>query len=504
MSRQFIQFNNISFSYDTSEKELFSGLSLTLPAGWTGIAGPNGSGKTTLLMLSTGILKPSSGSIIGTENAFLCEQRTDLCPEMLCDFIEAYGKEAGIIRDRLRIGADWPWRWETLSHGERKRAQIAVLLWLQPDVLALDEPTNHLDFTAREMINEALLTYNGIGLLVSHDRKLMDSMCSQTLFLYPPDAVLRPGGITQGIQIEKDEQTAIRKQKSVKIKDLKKLRRESAARRTIADSSDSRVSKKNISAKDHSAKDKIDRARITGKDSTGGKLLNQMKSRIDRAETELEGIKYRRNYRTGIILAGSISVRNSLLSMNKGFIDLGNSHNLYYPDLNIKPEDRISITGNNGCGKSTLIKKIISELNISNNRLTYIPQEIDISSSKEILNRVRSLDRPGLGKLMSIISCLGSRPERLLQSSSPSPGETRKILLALGMMNEPHIIVMDEPTNHMDLDSITAIEDALNEVNCSLLLVSHDRIFLDRLTDINWDIAEDDKNEHYCLNVILK
>ena len=92
---------------------------------------------------------------------------------------------------------------------------------------------------------------------------------------------------------------------------------------------------------------------------------------------------------------------------------------------------------------------------------------------------------------MTIVSRLGSRPERLLESTEPSPGEFRKLLLALGMTYEPHIIIMDEPTNHMDLPSIECLEQALSDCPCCLVLISHDRYFLEKLTDIRWNIRQD-------------
>lgn len=90
--------------------------------------------------------------------------------------------------------------------------------------------------------------------------------------------------------------------------------------------------------------------------------------------------------------------------------------------------------------------------------------------------------------MMTMVSRLGSRPESLLQTQLPSPGETRKLLLALGMAREPYIIVMDEPTNHMDLPSVHCLETALAECTCALLLVSHDRRFLRRLVTLEWRI----------------
>ena len=104
---------------------------------------------------------------------------------------------------------------------------------------------------------------------------------------------------------------------------------------------------------------------------------------------------------------------------------------------------------------------------------------------------------------MTIVSRLGSRPEKLLGSDEPSPGETRKLLLATGMTFSPHIIIMDEPTNHMDLPSIECLEQALKDCPCSLLLVSHDRYFLNRLTGRQWNITPDSNSPgKYNLSVL--
>ena len=92
---------------------------------------------------------------------------------------------------------------------------------------------------------------------------------------------------------------------------------------------------------------------------------------------------------------------------------------------------------------------------------------------------------------MTLISRLGSRPGRLLASTTPSPGEIRKILLARGVERGPHLIVMDEPTNHLDLPSIECLENALAEAPCALLLVSHDERFLARLTTVRWTLVQD-------------
>jgi macrolide transport system ATP-binding/permease protein len=164
---------------------------------------------------------------------------------------------------------------------------------------------------------------------------------------------------------------------------------------------------------------------------------------------------------------------------------------LTYPELVIRPKDRIAVTGANGSGKSTLIRHIVKLLNVPKKHVTYIPQEIDVRRSQEILARAQTFDGENLEHLMPIVSRLGSRPERLLSSVEPSPGETRKLLLALGMTRRPQIIIMDEPTNHMDLPSIECLEHALSDCPCSLVLVSHDKRFLENLTQTQWQIAAD-------------
>jgi ATPase subunit of ABC transporter with duplicated ATPase domains len=150
-----------------------------------------------------------------------------------------------------------------------------------------------------------------------------------------------------------------------------------------------------------------------------------------------------------------------------------------------------------------LIRHLINVLNAPKEHITYVPQEIDLSRSQDTLVQARALPHDQLGHLMTIVSRLGSRPHRLLDSTEPSPGETRKLLLALGMTRLPHIIVMDEPTNHMDLPSIECLEQALADCPCSLLLVSHDKRFLKALAQIEWRIAKDVCSEEmFALQII--
>lgn len=172
---------NIVFTYPGTSEPLLDGIDVTFARGWTAVLGDNGIGKTTLAKLAIGRLSPDAGRISPTPNRLhtgYCPQNTDETPENLEDFACDWSPQAMEIRRELGIGDDWPWRPGTLSGGEAKRLQIACALATDPDVLVLDEPTNHVDRPTRERIIAALRSYDGIGILVSHDVALIDAVAS--------------------------------------------------------------------------------------------------------------------------------------------------------------------------------------------------------------------------------------------------------------------------------------------------------------------------------------
>ncbi len=490
-----IQFQNVSFSYGRATQSLITDLSVHFRQGWTGIVGANGAGKSTILKLATGGLEPQQGRVVIPEYAIYCQQRTDDAPEHLYDLLHAVSGDAFGIKGRLGLEDDWLERWTTLSHGERKRAQIAVAMWRNPQVLAVDEPTNHLDVEAQDLLFDALSTFRGVGLLVSHDRKLLDDLCRQCLFVDPPDCILRPGNYRHGVQQASLEVMTAKKQRTKAKQEFLKIKRETTKRRDAASQAHRKRSKRGLAMKDHDARGKINLARVTGKDGVAGKRLNQLGGRLSQARTKMESIKVKKTYNLGIWMPGAISKRNTLFNLPAGSLSLGGDRWLHFPDLMMKPDDRIALTGLNGSGKSTLIGHIMQSMNLPENHVTYVPQEIDIHASQDIMDRARELPHERLGQMMTVVSCLGSRPQQLLESVEPSPGEIRKVLLATGIANVPHLIVMDEPTNHLDLPSIECLEQALIDCPCGLLLVSHDRCFLDVLVPKRWHIAEGDKAE---------
>lgn len=495
-----LDFTGVCYTFDTLGSPLIADLSVRFGPGWTGIVGANGAGKTTLLRLATGDLSPSTGTIGQAGPALYCAQRTDDPPDGLDTLLQATDGPTLKLCGQLGLQDDWLNRWHTLSHGERKRAQLAVALWREPAVLAVDEPSNHIDAEARVMLLEALRRFRGIGLLVSHDRAMLDELCSQCLFIDPPyPAVLRPGGYAKGYEQALADNERARVMRDKAKQEVRQIRRNMAERRERAAREHKVRSKRGLAKKDHDTRAKINAARLT--DSKAGASLRQVQGRMRHAEQHLAGIHVKKQAELGFWLPQCRSKMDYLLSTEPGTLLIGDegdtsARQLQLPELKIRPDDRVAITGPNGAGKSTLIRHLMLHLLLPMDRVMLMPQEISVGESETIIRQVRQTPPNELGRLMNVISRLGSDPNRLLQTALPSPGEVRKMLLAIGVVCGASLIVMDEPTNHLDLPSIRCLEDALAECPCALVLVSHDEAFLKRLTTTRWEISCDESEIH--------
>ena len=499
-----VRFRGVTFQYDGQIEPILSRITMQLSPGWTGVVGANGAGKTTILKLTIGLLMPVEGNIEAPDDAIYCPQRTDDSPDELVALLDSHDGTARMLMGRLKIETDWLDRWETLSHGERKRAQIGVALWRSPAVLAIDEPTNHLDLDARRLLENALAAFRGVGLLVSHDRALLDSLCRQTLFVDPPSAKLRPGGVSQGSDQANQEREYVEQQVASAKREQSRLRREASKVRGEASRADRRRSKRGFSAKDSDAREKINRARLTGKDGLAGKRLNQLDGRLQQVNVRAAKLaaKVNKQSELGISIPGARLRRDFLLRIPSGRIRLSKDRQVEHSDLALHPQDRIGLVGPNGSGKSTVIRHILEKLGDDQDLVTYLPQEICAVASSEILGYARSLSGELLGKVMTVVSRLGSEPQRLLNSEVPSPGEVRKLVLGLGISHASPFFILDEPTNHLDIPSIECVEAALREFDCGLLLVSHDERFLKNLTQTIWRLDEGNRTGVTQLKII--
>ena len=491
-----LQIQDLTIHYNTSLNPLFERLSANIPAGWTGIIGANGIGKSTLLKVITDDIEPDSmtvsGRLEGPTSRIWCRQECEHPPPegepFLASLYEGDGVTGGIA-SRLHIGNEWLLRWESLSFGERKRFQIAVALGLESDLLAVDEPTNHLDEEGREYVLTALSRYRGIGLLVSHDRDLIDALCSRCLFIRDDGVRLRPGGVSRGLEEEQNEHLAERREYEYARAAAKALEKEAAERRRLAESQQVRRSKRGLDIKDHDARFKRNRARISGKDGTGGKLLRQLDGRIAQATHKMEARMPGAVRKSGISVTGMSTRRDAVVRLPETRIDLG-ERVLIVPDLTVEPGMRVALTGRNGSGKSTLIRSIVENSQLSPGDTLYVPQELTVADRAMLRERFELLPKKEKGRITSAFSRLGSKPEALLEGSGLSPGEARKLLIAFGLDQNPELIILDEPTNHMDIDSIQAIESALREAVSAMIIASHDVRFRAALTNVEWRIED--------------
>lgn len=484
-----LRLHQLGFTFDSASRDLFTQLDVTFNRGFTGVVGRNGSGKTTLLRLIAGELRPATGRVERRGELAVCRQETHSPPATAGALLAAIDAEACRLRGMLRIEADWLDRFATLSHGERKRLQLASALWPRPAILLVDEPTNHLDAGASDLVLSALNSHRGIGLIVSHDRELLDRLCQACLFLGDGRATLRPGNYQAGCAEALRENLAATREHDQVTQDLRRLEQEAVRRREDARGAARRLSKRNLDRHDADGRAKIDAARVSGRDTAAGRRLRQLDGHVQRTRDRLAAAPRPRGERLGIRWSAMPSRRDALLRLPAGHLPLGDGRVLELPALHIGARDRIAITGDNGAGKSTLFRHLLGALDLPADERVVLPQEIRADAALDLVRDARRLPRDARAVLLSTVQRLGAEPRRLLETDQPSPGELRKLLIALGCARGTSLVAMDEPTNHLDLPSIECLQAALADYSGALLIVGHDRPFLAALAQTRWHIA---------------
>ena len=488
---QKLRIQNLSFKYPNSSTEIFKNLNLEFNTGWSSIVGSNGSGKSTLLKLISKELIPNEGSIKGNKLVYYCPQSTNHKPKEAQEFMLSYTSKAFKIRDSLHVKDSWDWN--ELSHGERKRLQVAIALFLEPDILMLDEPTNHLDSKSKNTLINALKEFKGVGLLVSHDRALLDTLSMTTVLLKNSEATLIKSGFSTAMHEYQQNSEHIKKVQIQKNDEMKRLKNIMHSQADKVAKAKKRFSKKELDVNDSSKREKINAARLTGKDKNDGQLLK----RVQTKHTHLKenAVKLEKEYKKGITINSANSKTLFPIFIKKSSLNVSNEQKVIFDNLQITNGEKIGIVGENGSGKSSFIDYMLKSETIKNNAL-YIKQEFTQEETKGLFEEVKNYSKEEKGKIFTIITRLSSDPKTLLQSEYPSPGETRKLLIAKGLLSQPSIIILDEPTNHMDIDSILALESALQEYSGALILVSHDEAFLNALITKTWSFENDDENNY--------
>jgi len=453
---------------------LFRGLDLYVaPRDRLALIGRNGAGKTTLLKLIAGRIDSDEGrrTIVPGTNVVLLEQEPDLTGfATLADYVRAEpnapeGYEADAIADQL--GIDLSREAASASGGERRRAAIVRALAQHPDVLLLDEPTNHLDIAAIEWLEEWLKRFTGAFVVISHDRTFLTRLTKQTLWL-DRGAIRRAevgfGGFeawTEAVYAEEQRQA-----------------------------------------------EKLD-ARLKLEEHW---LLRGVTGRRKRNQGRLTKLKEMRAERAAMI--GPAGAANLSIGTDdvrtKTVIDVEHASVAFGPpenrrtiirDLNLRITrgDRIGVVGRNGAGKTTLLKLLTGELAPDTGRvkLAKTLDGIVIDQQRSLMAPTKTV-RDVLADGGEWIDVLGSRKhihgylkEFLFDPNmvdakigSLSGGERSRLLLAREFARPSNLLVLDEPTNDLDLETLDLLQDVIGDYDGTVLIVSHDRDFLDRTVTI--------------------
>lgn len=493
--------SHISYTYPNAPEPALHDVSATFGPGWTGIVGANGCGKSTLARIACGMLAPDEGAVSGRLSFASCPQDPAVEPPALFDFACDFSPETQKLRRTLAIADDMPWRFAELSCGEQKKIQVAVALWMRPELIVADEPTNHVDAACRDRIRRAFASYRGIGLLISHDRTLLDALARRCLSFEEGGAIMREGTYSHTAAMYAAEQAAAARRKADARSTVRRLESEQAKRVAKANRTAARRSARHLDAHDSDGRARRGLAIFSGQDGKAGRLAAGIGRRVEAARQEEAAIRVDKRRRGELRFGADPQRRATVASIEAAVIPCGAERKLAVPRISVGSRDRIGIEGPNGAGKSTLVRHIMrcmlernadggdipdealfeaawTSRGMPGPEVLFIPQELSKRQAALVLDEVGALPDALKGAVFSIVAQLDSDPERIASGNAASPGELRKLILACGVVRNPALIVADEPTNHLDIRSIEALEQALASYEGALVLVSHDETFL--------------------------
>ena len=507
-----VLFEKISFSIEPGEK--------------VGLIGPNGCGKTTLFRILAGEEPYDDGSIAvvrGVSVGYLSQKpefkegetareavagALQSLQEAIASFdvvsaqiaevsgaggdIDALLKEQASLQAHIEQRGGWAWEHRVedmlarldfpenlrdqlasdLSGGQQRRVALARAFLLAPDLLILDEPTNHLDTETVEHLEEILQSYPGAIFFVTHDRYFLDRVVDRILEVDPEGLISHPGNYQTFI---------VRKLERMALRDRTENRRENAMRRELE------WLRRGPKARTTKAKARIKRAKGLQEAGLSGKE--------DRVQI---------SFTSGKRLGGQIlAVEN----VDKSYGDL---KVLKKTSLVVRRGDHLALLGPNGCGKTTLIKILTGEETLdagevrwgTNSRVAYLDQaRSGLDPNKNVYESLGDLEKLTVGdrqvhKRTYLREFLFERDEQEKAVSALSGGERCRLLLAKMMLEGANVLILDEPTNDLDIVSLQVLEAALSEFGGCLLLVTHDRYFLNRVCNALL-VFEDGKFERY-------
>lgn len=476
-----VNLESVSHAFGT--RVLLDGVSLGIGAGEViGVVGRNGDGKTTLLRILTGDLVPDSGRVTISNSAsvgVLSQHQAGSPGETIrqvvldgaADHTYAARADRREIVEALLAGVDLERPIETLSGGERRRVGLVEVLLGDHDLIVLDEPTNHLDVEAIAFLAAHLRSRTAAGLamlVVSHDRWFLDAVCTRIWEVHDGVVDAYDGGYAAYVlaRVERQRQAAATeaRRRNLARKELAWLRRGAPAR------------------------------------------TSKPKFRIEAAEALIGDVPPPRD-RLALEKFATSRLGKDVFDLINVDYAVENRTLLDRLTWSIGPGDRIGLVGVNGAGKSTLLDllaglrspqggKIKRGITL---RVGYLSQGVgELDDEDRVLQsvtRLKQATKLATGREASASNLLeefGFTGDKLVaRIGDLSGGERRRLQFLRLLLEEPNVLLLDEPTNDLDIDTLTVIEDYLDTWPGTLIVVSHDRYFLERVTDTSWALLGD-------------
>ena len=501
-------------------KKILDGLTFQVDAGErVGLLGPNGCGKTTFLRILTGEVYPDEGDIVVAPNkrmglisqipvfpadytvenvldsAFaplqaMEEEMTTLFQRMAegesdpallskydklsAAFQAGGGYETDTGKNKVCNGLSIPQsmreqRFDKLSGGEKTRVNLARLILEDTDILLLDEPTNHLDLRATEWLEEYLERFKGTVLAVSHDRYFLDKVVKRVVEIQGGKAEFYSGNYSfYAIEKERRYEEKLKQYEKEQAK-IHQLEQAAEQLRIWAYSGNDKIFKRA-----QSMEKRIERIRQTDKPQKDRKMAVRFGEREFRGDEVLSIKELEKAFGTRKLFSGV--------------------------NLEVEGGERIALLGDNGTGKSTLIKIIMGEEEPDGGRLRkgptvrigYLPQIIHFDHPERNLvdTMLYDLDCTAQTARNRLASFKFRGEDVFKPVSALSGGEQSRLRLCMLMDSKINLLILDEPTNHLDIQSREWIEEAVEEYEGNLLFVSHDRYFIDRFATRIWMLEE--------------
>jgi ATPase subunit of ABC transporter with duplicated ATPase domains len=481
----------INISHMAGTKALFSGLDLTIDStARVGLVGHNGAGKSTLLALLGG--QPADGGKISRSNDLQLETVEQFMPESLLDLslvaaltdkltaderdFSAY-KVARLL-DQLGFSThEFDHCVRDLSGGQQNRLMFARAIINGPNLVLFDEPTNHLDLGTLLFFEQFLRNFDAAFLLISHDRQFLDAVTTSTVILRDERAYhfALPCSAARQRLLERDETDAARRKEEEKA--LKSLK---ASQKRMAE---------------------------WGKVYDNEKLARKAKS-MEKRITKLEDTKTFVTRGSGLSLALDVDTSRAsrmLQIENRNILAVETQPLFHIEDVYLRPGDRVALLGHNGAGKTTLIHQIMHSYRTGSDfvkfnpqcQIGYYDQEMaELNAQHTLLDALRAhCQRTEQDYSAGLIQAGFPHKDFDKRVVVLSGGEKARLMFLMIKLNQPNFLIMDEPTNHIDIQGKEELEAQLLNSQATLLVTSHDRRFVDHIAQRYLMIADGELKE---------